>query len=209
MKKLYITLILVVSFTILSACTQSQQQTETQSQTQTQTQTQTQSNFQAEYDWVLPDFSFINQDNELVGKSDLQGKVWLANFVFTNCDTVCPPMTASMSKLQQLMVEEDVNAEIVSFSVDPERDTPEALKDFASKFEADHTNWHFLTGYEQEEVKKLAKSFKTLAQAEEGTDQFTHSTKIFLINKDGIIVKGYNGLEVPFEEIIADLKALS
>lgn len=165
--------------------------------------------FEAQYDWPMADFSYTNQDNEKIGLSDLKGKVWLANFVFTNCDTVCPPMTANMAKVQQQMAEEDINAEIVSFSVDPKRDTPETLKEFAGKFQADFSNWNFLTGYTEEDIKVLAKSFKTLAESEPGTDQFIHSTKIFLINEDGIIVKGYNGLEVPYDEITSDLKALT
>lgn len=166
--------------------------------------------FEATYDWPMADFSAVNQDNEQVGLSDMKGKIWLANFVFTNCDTVCPPMTANMAKVQQKMAEEKIEGvRIVSFSVDPTRDKPETLKEFAAKFQADHSNWDFLTGYTQDDVKALAKSFKTLAEAEPGSDQFIHDTKIFLINEEGIIVKGYNGLEVPFDEIIADLKALT
>lgn len=166
--------------------------------------------FEATYDWPMVDFSFTNQDNQQIGLEDLKGKVWLANFVFTNCDTVCPPMTANMARLQKQMADEKINAEIVSFSVDPTRDTPQNLKEFASKFQADHSNWNFLTGYTEEDIKALAKtSFKTLAEAEPGSDQFIHSTKIFLINQDGIVVKGYNGLEVPYDEIISDLKAIT
>ncbi|HHY71723.1 MAG TPA: SCO family protein [Bacillus bacterium] len=166
--------------------------------------------FQAKYDWPMADFSAINQDNEKFGPSDMKGKIWLANFVFTNCNSVCPPMTANMARLQRQMAEAKIkDVDIVSFSVDPERDTPEALKEFASKFEADLSNWQFLTGYTGEDIKRIAKSFKTLAEAEPGTDQFTHDTKIFLINEDGIIVKGYNGLQVQYDEIIADLKALT
>lgn len=165
-------------------------------------------NFEAEYDWILPDFSYVNEDGEQVSKTDLLGEAWLANFVFTNCSTVCPPMTANLAKVQGMMKEAGLNNRIISFSVDPERDTPEVLKEFAGRFQLDLETWDFLTGYEQEEVKELAKSFKTLAEPEEGTDQFIHSTKIFLINEDGTIVKGYNGLQVPVEEIISDLKAL-
>ncbi|WP_374724445.1 SCO family protein [Calidifontibacillus erzurumensis] len=165
--------------------------------------------FEATYDWPMKEFSYINQDKKQVSLADLKGKVWLANFIFTNCETVCPPMTANMARLQQKMAEEKIDAQIVSFSVDPERDTPETLKEFANKFQADFSNWHFLTGYSEEETKELAKAFKTLAEAEPGTDQFFHSTKIFLINEDGIIVKGYNGLDVPYDEIISDLKALT
>ncbi|HHW38476.1 MAG TPA: SCO family protein [Bacillales bacterium] len=166
--------------------------------------------FEATYDWPMTDFSFTNQDNQQVGLADLKGKVWLANLIFTNCDTVCPPMTANMAKLQKQMADEKINAEIVSFSVDPTRDTPEALKEFASKFQADHSNWNFLTGYTEEEIETLARSsFKTLAKSAPGTDQFDHGTKIYLINQDGIVVKGYNGLEVPYEDIISDLKAIT
>lgn len=171
-------------------------------------QSNAQSQFKADYDWVLPNFSFINQNEEVIGLSTMKGQVWLANFVFTNCDTVCPPMTANIVKLRKQLAENNIEITINSFTVDPERDSPDALKTFASKFGTDLSNWNLLTGYKQEEVKKLAKSFKTLAEAEEGTDQFTHSTKIYLINQEGIIVKGYDGLNVPFEEIIVDLKAI-
>lgn len=166
--------------------------------------------FEATYDWPMADFTAVNQDNEQIQLSDMKGKIWLANFVFTNCETVCPPMTANMAKLQRQMTEKKIEGvDIVSFSVDPGRDTPETLKEFASKFQADHSNWQFVTGYKADDIKRIAKSFKTLAEAEPGTDQFIHSTKIFLINEEGIIVKGYNGLEVPYEEIISDLKALT
>lgn len=183
---------------LLAACSQSGAKGEVSSA----------ASFQAEYDWVLPDFNFIDQNQESLAKTDLIGDVWIANFVFTNCTTVCSPMTANMAKLQKKMKEAGLDYPILSFSVDPERDTPEALKTFSDKFDADLTNWHFLTGYRKEEISQFAKAFRTLAEMEEGTDQVTHSTKIYLINKEGIIVKGYDGLKVPFDKIITDLKAL-
>lgn len=204
-KKRFILIGIMLCLLFLSACNGAEE-----SQAKEEPESSNEGNFQAEYDWILPDFNYINQDNEKVSKTDLMGEVWLANFVFTNCQTVCPPMTMNMAKLQERMKEEGLNNRIISFSVDPDRDTPEALKEYASIFEADHSNWDFLTGYEQEEVQKLAKAFKTLAEPEEGTDQFIHSTKTFLINKEGVIVKGYDGyMEVPFDEIIQDLKALN
>lgn len=165
--------------------------------------------FQGEYNWELQDFRSITQDGKSVGKEDYIGEVWVANFIFTNCNTVCLPMTANMATLQRKLTEEDVKFKMVSFSVDPERDTEEALKEYGDKYEADYKTWSFLTGYTQEDVQALAKNFKTLAQKEEGTDQITHGTKIYLINREGIIVKGYNGLDVPYDEIINDLKALN
>ncbi|WP_102345065.1 SCO family protein [Bacillus sp. Marseille-P3661] len=188
-KKTALIAIMSVMLIIISACSQSQ--------------------FDAEYDWPAPEFSFINQDNEQFSSDDLQGKVWLANFIFTNCETVCPPMTANMSKLQTEIKNEELDVQLVSFSVDPERDTPEALTEYATKFNVDHSNWNMLTGYDETEIKRIAKSFKTLAEQEEGTDQFIHATGIYLIDAEGTIVKSYNGLSVPYESIMEDLKALT
>lgn len=166
--------------------------------------------FQAEYEWELQDFRAVTQDGKTVSKEeDFIGEAWVANFIFTNCSTVCLPMTSNMATLQRKLTEEDVKYKMVSFSVDPERDTEEVLKEYSGKYEANYETWSFLTGYTQEEVQAIAKNFKTLAQKEEGTDQITHGTKIFLINREGIIVKGYNGLDVPYDEIINDLKALN
>ena len=165
--------------------------------------------FQAEYDWELQDFNAVTQDGKNVSSNDYKGEAWVANFIFTNCTTVCLPMTANMAKLQEMLAAEKVKAKMVSFSVDPERDIPEVLSEYAEKYEADLNTWNFLTGYSQEDIQAIAKNFKTLAQKEEGTDQVTHGTKIFLINRDGVIVKGYNGLDVPYDKIIADLKLLN
>ena len=165
--------------------------------------------FQAEYEWELQDFLAVTQDGISVGKEEYIGDAWIANFIFTNCNTVCLPMTANMAELQRKLTEEDIKYKLVSFSVDPERDTEEVLKEYGDKYEANYETWSFLTGYTQEDVQAIAKNFKTLAQKEEGTDQITHGTKIFLINREGIIVKGYNGLDVPYDEIINDLKALN
>lgn len=165
--------------------------------------------FQGEYEWELQNFSAVNQANEEVSREDLIGKAWLANFVFTQCTTVCPPMTANMAKLQKKLKEEKVKFNIISFSVDPERDKPEILKEYGDRYEADYSTWNFLTGYSEDEIKAIAKNFKTLAEKEEGTDQFIHSTKIFLINGEGKIVKGYNGIDVPYDEIISDMEILN
>ncbi|MFE8697910.1 SCO family protein [Cytobacillus sp. FJAT-53684] len=165
--------------------------------------------FQGEYEWELQNFSAVNQANEEVSREDLIGKAWLANFVFTQCTTVCPPMTANMAKLQKKLKEEKVKFNIISFSVDPERDKSEILKEYGDRYEADYSTWNFLTGYSEDEIKAIAKNFKTLAEKEEGTDQFIHSTKIFLINGEGKIVKGYNGIDVPYDEIISDMEILN
>ncbi|PWW30224.1 protein SCO1/2 [Cytobacillus oceanisediminis] len=161
--------------------------------------------------WELADFTYTNQENKEFGLKDLEGKVWVADFIFTNCEDVCMPMTANMKKLQQLAEEEGIeNIEFVSFSVDPKVDTPEVLKDYGSQYSADFSNWHFLTGYKQEEIEKYAMdNFKTIVKKPQTGDQVIHGTDFYLVDQEGNVMKYYTGLaEIPLDEIIRDIKAL-
>ncbi|AND41109.1 MULTISPECIES: SCO family protein [Cytobacillus] len=161
--------------------------------------------------WELADFKYTNQDNQEIGLKDLEGKVWVADFIFTNCEDVCMPMTANMKKLQDLAKKEGIkNIEFVSFSVDPKVDTPEVLKEFASTYNADFTNWHFLTGYSQEEIEKYAMEyFKAIVKKPQTGDQVIHGTDFYLVDQNGNVMKYYTGLnEIPLDEIMNDIKAL-
>ncbi|MBU8771227.1 SCO family protein [Cytobacillus oceanisediminis] len=161
--------------------------------------------------WELADFKYTNQDNQEIGLKDLEGKVWVADFIFTNCEDVCMPMTANMKKLQDLAKKEGIeNIEFVSFSVDPKVDTPEVLKEFASTYNADFTNWHFLTGYSQEEIEKYAMEyFKAIVKKPQTGDQVIHGTDFYLVDQNGTVMKYYTGLnEIPLDEIMNDIKAL-
>ncbi|OLN22934.1 cytochrome c oxidase assembly protein [Domibacillus antri] len=170
------------------------------------------SEFQGNMEVEVNDFTNVNQDGKEVSLSDLKGNVWIANFIFTNCTTVCPPMTRNMSELQDLLNEEGIkNYRIVSFSVDPARDTPDALKKYISHYEADESNWDLLTGYDSDYIRDFAEeSFQTLAIPDPNSDQFMHGTSFYLINKEGIVVKSYDGnIDVPFDEIVLDVKQLT
>ncbi|MGA5691234.1 SCO family protein [Cytobacillus pseudoceanisediminis] len=161
--------------------------------------------------WELADFKYTNQDNQEIGLKDLEGKVWVADFIFTNCEDVCMPMTANMKKLQDLAKKEGIkNIEFISFSVDPKVDTPEVLKEFASTYNADFTNWHFLTGYSQEEIEKYAMEyFKAIVKKPQTGDQVIHGTDFYLVDQNGNVMKYYTGLnEIPLDEIMNDIKAL-
>lgn len=161
--------------------------------------------------WEIADFTYTNQENRQLGLKDLEGKVWVADFIFTNCEDVCMPMTANMKKLQQLAEDEGIeNIEFVSFSVDPEVDTPEILKDYGTQYSADFGNWHFLTGYGQEEIEQFAMDyFKTIVKKPKTGDQVIHGTDFYLVDQEGKIMKNYTGLaEIPFDEIIKDIKTL-
>ncbi|WP_338782271.1 SCO family protein [Metabacillus sp. FJAT-52054] len=158
----------------------------------------------------VENFHYKDQEGESFGLPELKGKIWVANFIFTSCTTVCPPMTAHMKKIQSLGAEENIPFEIVSFSVDPQIDTPEKLKSFGSQFGTSFENWHFLTGYSQKQIEEFSlKSFKTLVKKPENEDQVIHGTSFYLINKEGQVVKSYSGVEnPPYEDIIQDMKRL-
>lgn len=159
--------------------------------------------------WELKEFIFTNQENQEFGLADLKGKIWVADFVFTNCATVCLPMMANMTELQEKLHEENLDVELVSFSVDPEIDTPEVLKEYALSYGADLTSWSLLTGYSQETIEQFAlENFKTIARKPADDTQVIHGTSFYLINEDGIVIKDYNGLNVPYEEMIKDIKLL-
>jgi protein SCO1 len=161
--------------------------------------------------WPVEDFNYTNQNGKSIGLKDLKGKVWVADFIFTNCEDVCLPMTFNMEKLQQMTKKEGIeNIEFVSFSVDPTVDTPDVLKKYGENFNADFSNWNFLTGYKDEEIANLAlESFKTLVIKPQEGDQVTHGTDFYLVGTDGVILKRYTGLnDIPYEEIINDIKTL-
>lgn len=157
------------------------------------------------------DFSFTNQNNDTVKLDDFNGEWWIADFVFTNCTTVCLPMTSNMSLLQEKMTENDITVQLVSFSVDPDYDTPEVLKKYGQEYEADFSSWHFLTGYDFKTIKELSiKSFRAmLKEPEYGSDQVTHDVRFFLVNPQGEVVKSYDGVKASsMDEILQDLLTL-
>lgn len=161
--------------------------------------------------WPVGDFTYTDQNGKPFGLKDLKGKVWVADFIFTNCNDVCLPMTANMKKLQDLAAKEGIdNIQFVSFSVDPAVDSPEALTEFGKQFDVDFKNWHFLTGYEQKEIENLAlTTFKTVVKKPESGDQVLHGTDFYLIDGNGKIMKYYTGLaEIPLDEIIKDIKRI-
>lgn len=134
-----------------------------------------------------PSFELVDQNNQPVTLKTLAGAPWIADFIFTNCAGPCPKMTANMAALQK---ELPATVRLVSFSVDPQRDTPEVLREYAGKFEADETRWRFLTGSSQEASHQVSHAFLLAASPGIGNEQITHSTKFVLVDADGKI-RGY------------------
>lgn len=161
--------------------------------------------------WPVADFTYTNQEGEPFGLKDLKGEIWVADFIFTNCEDVCLPMTYNMAKLQKKVKDEGIkNVEFVSFSVDPSVDQPNVLKEFGEYFKVDFSHWNFLTGYEQEHIEEFAMdSFKAIVKKPANQDQVIHGTDFYLVDQEGKIIKYYTGLnDIPYEEIINDIKAL-
>ena len=134
----------------------------------------------------LPNFSLTDQRGDSFALSDLHDKVWVADFIFTTCATICPPMTIQMASLQDELTAEDLH--FVSFSVDPERDTPEVLYRYAGHYGADSSRWSFLTG-QKAAIYQLAHEGFNLATGHRGSE-ILHSTRFVLVDRDQQ-VRGY------------------
>ncbi|TFE02201.1 SCO family protein [Jeotgalibacillus salarius] len=144
----------------------------------------------------ISSFNYTDQHGDSFGSADLEGKVWIADFIFTNCDTVCPPMTYKMADVQKALEEEGLDAEIVSFSVDPEVDTPEKLEEFLAQFTEADENWHMLTGYGQKEIEDFAREeFQSLVNKPDDADQVLHGVTFYVMDREGRVFSEYNFTE--------------
>lgn len=155
-------------------------------------------------------FSFTNQEGQPFGTNDLTGSIWIADFIFTKCDTVCQPMTAEMAFLQQKFKDEGIHVEFVSFTVDPTVDSPKALKSYAADFSDDLSNWRFLTGYSQDDIEVFARDqFQTIVQKPATSTQVIHGTNFYLIDQQGVLINEYNYIDTTYaDDMIKDIKSL-
>ncbi|MEZ4798097.1 MAG: SCO family protein [Flavobacteriaceae bacterium] len=135
----------------------------------------------------VPDFSFINQNGDTISNKDYLGKVYLVEFFFTTCPTICPRMNSNLVKIQKNFEGID-NFGVASFTINPNYDTPEVLKAYAEKYGVTNPNWHLMTG-EQDAIYKLANEGFNLYTAEDETVEggFEHSGNFALIDKNGFI----------------------
>ena len=134
----------------------------------------------------IPDFTFVNQYGDSLSQSDYNGNVYLANFIFTTCPTICPVMTYNMRRIQQKLVQYP-NFKILSHSVFPEYDTPEILLKYANKMETDLSNWNFVTG-DRNEIYSIASSYFVNAMEDSAAEGgFLHSQSFILVDKEGCV----------------------
>ena len=139
---------------------------------------------------VVPAFRFIDQDGVAFGPETLGGKPWVADFIFTRCPTVCPLMTEQLAALAPRLPS---HMHLVSFSVEPDYDTPERLRAFAREHGAESARWHFLTGDSKDIQRAVTEGFKislTHEGAEEDFLSIVHGVHLVLVDTQGRI-RGY------------------
>lgn len=150
----------------------------------------------------VPAFQLIDQSGKTFDSSVLAGHVWVADFIFTNCEGPCPRMSSHMHSLQ---AKTDAEVKLVSFTVDPKRDSPAVLEAYAKKFAYDAKRWSFLTG----EVATLNNLDENAFKLGTIGDVIEHSTRFALVDQKGRI-RGYYALSdgKPEDKIAKDVKRL-
>ncbi|HEX5607687.1 MAG TPA: SCO family protein [Candidatus Binatia bacterium] len=141
----------------------------------------------------VPEFTLTERDGSVVSLQQLRGKIWVADFIYTSCTDTCPLQSAMMAKLQQQYAT-NPDFQLVSFTVDPQRDTPQALTSYATKFQADGKRWYFLTGQRERILRLVEEGFHlavaTFSNDTDSAGVIGHSPRFVLIDKDAQI-RGY------------------
>jgi protein SCO1 len=135
----------------------------------------------------VPAFVLTDQNGQSFGTEQLQGKIWIADFIYTTCPGPCPMISSRMSETQKPL--RDTGVKLVSFSVDPAHDTPEVLRGYADKLNAQPGRWEFLTG-DKATIYRLSRDGFKLAAATAADGQPVHSTRMILVDRAGQI-RGY------------------
>jgi protein SCO1/2 len=161
-------------------------------------------------DHRISHFQLINQDGKIKSTAGWNNKIVVAGFFFTHCSTICPQMTKSLKRVQETF-KPDETIVFNFFTVDPERDSAVQLKKYAGQYKIDNRNWDLLTG-DKKEIYKLARnSFMIVAtDGDGGPDDFIHSEKLVLVDKQKRIRGYYDGTSnKEVNQLISDIKKLN
>ena len=155
---------------------------------------------------TIPHFEFTNQQGKIISDKNLEGKIYVANFFFATCKTVCPKMNEQVHRVQETF--KDVkDLQLLSFTVDPENDTVAALAEYAKKMKADDSKWWFLTG-PKDSIYTLARE-GFLVPASLSSREFFHSQDLILVDKDKKMRGIYDGTEpADVDTLIDEIKVL-
>jgi protein SCO1 len=142
---------------------------------------------------AVPEFSLVERSGKTVTLTNLRGTIWVADFIYTTCTDTCPLQTVEMQKLQAAWSDKP-GLKLVSFSVDPEKDTAEVLSRYADRYQADSQRWLFLTGAREEITRLVQGGFKLSAvpvvNAESADSIIMHSPRFVLVDRQAQI-RGY------------------
>jgi protein SCO1/2 len=167
-------------------------------------------NSDAENIHKIDDFRFTDQDGKLFSGSELNGKVYVADFFFTSCPGICPAITKNLTKVQNEFINNE-NVSLVSYSVLPQSDSAAALKNYEKNFSIKNGKWHLLTGNTSEIYSLARRSYFVEKNAGYNSDstEFLHTENVVLVDKKGRIRGIYNGtIALDMERIINDIKVL-
>jgi protein SCO1/2 len=156
----------------------------------------------------IPNFQLIERSGKSISLADLKGKVWLADFIYSTCPGPCPMISSRLAGLQEQALKNGA-VRFVSFTVNPETDTPEVLREYAAKYQARTDRWFFVTG-DPAQVRSLIQTGFHLAAApgSTGDQEVVHSTRIALVDRSGGIRHYYDALTEKDETILHDLENL-
>jgi protein SCO1 len=163
---------------------------------------------------TLPDFSLTERSGRTVTRADLLGKVSVVDFIFTSCSAQCPQVTAQMVKMQAFAIPRWKNVQLLSLTVDPERDTPEVLSEYAKGFSADSRRWLFLTGGRERLDDLTRNGFKVASASpvpvDTSPDAVLHSVSLVLVDARGRIRGYYQSTDMEeMKKLRGDLAALA
>ncbi len=158
--------------------------------------------------YSIPPFRFTNQDGKVVSDRDYDGKIYIADFFFTTCPTICPKMKTQMKRVYD-KYRGNPDLRILSHTIDPQHDTPEVLKEFAKGLGVAGEQWQFVTG-PKEEIFKTGKSYMVVAQEDKAAPGgLIHSGHFILVDKDKHVRGMYDGTtEEGADKLMADIDKL-
>ena len=172
----------------------------------------------------IPEFSFVNQNNEIIVNDTMKGNIYIANFFFSSCPTICPVATKNMAYVQNKL-KVYPNIRFLSHTVDPKNDTPTKMLDYIEKLRSknvkiDLNNWDFVTG-EKEDLYNIAESYLVTPgfQDDNSPGGYVHSPNFIIVDKEGRIRTGvdrngeyvgaYDGTnDAQIKDLISDVKVL-
>jgi protein SCO1/2 len=159
---------------------------------------------------TIPYFYFRDQDSNLVMSTDMKGKVWVADFFFTTCQTICPIMTTNLKRLNTATKDLQKDVQFISFTINPDYDQPSMLRKYMKYHGIDASNWKFLTGKEEETHKLGIENFQIFAgRDDEAEGGFAHSGAFTLVDKEGFVRGVYLGTDVKqVDQLEKDLRKL-